>query len=179
MRKVFCLLVALSALSVFGHADTIPEYAFMAFTGPDSLPSKMDEVFSFDLPIPAIPSFYACDTDPFPYCTLTYTGVLVSETQFGETVGDFRTQITIGGVDNFLQIGGGALPLISVFDVEFHPFTGPPDNPVFIDGGYHSPTGSLNSYSITTITPEPSTIGLLGTGVLGLLGAFRRRMLKN
>ena len=59
-------------------------------------------------------------------------------------------------------------------------WTGDPQFPTFKTGTYYGERDTTSRITIVAVeAPEPSTIGLLGTGALGLLGAFRRRMLKN
>ena len=70
--------------------------------------------------------------------------------------------------------------------------TGPASSPIFIPGTYLNAglysdeysdsfdgTATITDLSAppTTVTPEPSTLALLGTGVLAAAGALRRRVI--
>jgi len=71
--------------------------------------------------------------------------------------------------------------LFSAADDHYNPYTQGPDY-VYTDDetvyGYNAPlyTFSLTDLGSTSVTPEPASIALLGTGLLGVAGTLRRRV---
>jgi hypothetical protein len=65
----------------------------------------------------------------------------------------------------------------------FHVYNSPlpfdrndPNHPVFVAGHYWNAVDPFIWYDVVAETPEPSTLALLGTGMLGAFGMMRRRV---
>ncbi len=148
------LLLAAFSLPVAAHADT----SFILTTN--------GQVYTFSLGSPndSSPNFYATFTVPVTGPGGTHTADIdfynISNPQvFGAA--DFHD-------DNpFVYVAGPML------------FTGPTSAPHFIDGFYNLTNIPPYNTGPATLqigpTPEPSSLILLGTGILGLAGAARRR----
>ncbi len=163
MRSTLFLsaLVCLSA-SIPAAADTI-QYVFT----PD--PGSAADSVSFTLPSDVTP---------------TYVGA-------NGTFFEADTIATINGVtapDSIELFAGGFLVFNENFDFEGAPlFTGDNAHPTLTltTGAYDQVgerdqdigTGTLVVSDLSTVTPEPSSILLLGTGVLAAANTLRRRIL--
>ena len=55
-------------------------------------------------------------------------------------------------------------------------FTGDPSSPTFLPGRYDDPNQPGSDLEIDVATPEPSTVVLLGTGMIVVVGTIRRKL---
>jgi PEP-CTERM motif len=175
MRKTvfpFALLVSAFILPITAHADTIDDFAI---TG-----AGLNITFS----LPASP--------PGNESTCP-TGIITSCLPGSETAFYLSAPVTINGVTEeegltfpTLRFGGGLSIDTERFFSSESIYTPDAANPTFTPGTYivteFSPTYipatlTITSETPTAVTPEPSSVTLFMTGVLGLIGlaSVRRR----
>lgn len=155
MRFGISALALLSAFLLPSVAHAIP-YTFTLNGGGDNY------VFTLD----------SNPTPDFDGGTFEFFGVNGSDTlDSGSQL--FPTNFALG--DGFVGLGEFAVdgPTTGVI------FTGPLNAPVFTPGGPYSFTDAdSNPYTLTisaVTTPEPSSLMLLGTGALGVVGTLRKK----
>lgn len=163
---IVAAVVGMSALSA--HADTLQ----FSFVGNDF---GVTRTILFQAPSDPIPDS-ANPTWGFSIkgVTATIDGVALTNRTLNFFIG------SVGGGFSVAGASDGAL----VFGPQL--FTGSTAMPLLQTGTFFAPfayvdldtvpfTGVLTVTKLTSVTPEPSSIALLGTGVLGVAGAFRKR----
>ena len=143
------------------HADTLNDY-FQVTDG------ATGNVYTFTLPASPTPTGVGSNDFWITDVPVSTNG----NAYVNESV--YFIQLATGGLG--IQIPGGFF-----FDEGPQLFTGTLSNPTFVPGTYtvnadNAPQNPADNGTVAiSPVPEPSTLALIGTGVLGIAGAVRRR----
>ena len=173
------LLLAASALAA--HADSTYNYVGNDFTAVTGAPYTTDDFLTLSVtlgvPLPSTSSLQAYTPTAFSLSDGVQT---ITNTTLGITnlIFEFATS---GGVIDEWAVGVSAPGDADIQSCGFNPATCGP--PTFDDGqsssgvfGENFDPGTWTAEPSSGVTPEPSTLALFGTGILGLAGVGRRKL---
>ena len=166
-----CALVATLFFASCAHADTL-----FSYTG--SSPTGITDTLTFQAPTTPTPVVLSASSFLLPSVSGTFDQYTFTP---GVEFGTSSDRVN-GDGNNVVQ------PILILNGPQL--WTGPVTDPTFVDGSYaftgnflihellttpdlsYTSTGTL---TVSTVTPEPSSFALLGTGLLGVAGVVKRR----
>ncbi len=190
MRGInLCLSMMMGFATVAAHADTVQLFTvagdFLDSTQPDcgtctvgsyngtlTIDTTAGTVLTGSLSATTPTGAYSVSGAPDSQRLIGSGGRYNLVDDYGISLGDFFLALDIpetlvgytgGGICGFNDSGNGCGGLV------------PPLSTLSLDPGYYTYNGEVTPGAIVA-SPEPSSLILLGTGVLGVAGAVRRRL---
>jgi hypothetical protein len=159
LTKALCL-ATLTAATLVAKADSL--YSFTYMQAGTSITWLLPSSLMTSSPTP---HFFVVDNVP-----VNYNGISeLADIEFASTLIGGGLSININDQNPYFAASGPQVFIGPTTSLGF-----PTDSPTFLTGQYSLVSGGKAATLV--ITPEPSTFLLLGSGILGLAGAARRKL---